>query len=128
MAILTLLVQIRPEWPIHAFTTELEAASIGADFLRVISWNFVATGLIFTCSGMFQALGNTIPSLVSSATRLVTFAAPLLWLSSRPGFQLGQVWTLSVATVTFQAALNVWMLRRQLQRRREPRPAPALAG
>lgn len=128
MAILTMLVQIRPEWPIHAFTTEVEAASIGADFLRAISWNFVATGLIFTCSGMFQALGNTIPSLISSATRLVTFAAPLLWLSSRPAFQLGHVWTLSVATVTFQAALNVWMLRGQLQRRREPRPVPARAG
>src|ERR671921_460900 len=96
MFALTLLCQWRPELFIHTFAADPAVVAIGADYLRIISWNFVASGLIFTCSGMFQALGNTVPSLISSATRLVTFALPALWLSTRPAFTLHQVWILSV--------------------------------
>ena len=128
LAILTLACQVRPEWPIGIFTKEAPVVVVGADFLRTISWNFVATGVIFTCSGMFQALGNTIPSLISSASRLVTFALPALWMSTRPGFSLRELWILSVVTVTAQAGLTTWFLLRELQRRREPRLEPAVAG
>ena len=127
MAILTLLCQIRPEWPVGLFTNEAAVIAVGADFLRVISWNFVATGLIFTCSGMFQALGNTIPALISSATRLLTFALPALWMSTRVGFTLRQVWLLSVLTVSAQAVLSVWMLLRELQKRRQSPGVPVAA-
>jgi len=128
LAILTLACQVSPEWPIGIFTKEAPVVVVGADFLRTISWNFVATGVIFTCSGMFQALGNTIPSLISSATRLVTFALPALWMSTRPGFTLRELWLLSVVTVTVQAGLTTWFLLRELERRREPRLEPAVAG
>ncbi|MEO7521833.1 MAG: MATE family efflux transporter, partial [Gemmatimonas sp.] len=116
MLIPTLICQWRPEYLIRGFSTEAEVVAVGADYLRVISWNFVVSGVIFTCSGMFQALGNTVPSLISSATRLVTFALPALWLSTRPGFSLHQVWLLSVVTTAAQAVLSVLLLRRQLHR------------
>jgi putative MATE family efflux protein len=119
---LTLICQLRPEWFVDGFTKEPEVLAVSADFLRTISWNFVASGLLFTCSGMFQALGNTVPSLISSATRLATFALPALWLAQRPAFQLRSVWMLSVVTVTLQAAFTVWLLRRELNRR-APLPA-----
>ncbi|MCC6246067.1 MAG: MATE family efflux transporter, partial [Gemmatimonadaceae bacterium] len=77
MALITVLAQIQPALAIGVFTNEAAVVSVGADFLRLISFNFVATGLIFTCSGMFQALGNTMPSLISSATRLITYAGPV---------------------------------------------------
>ena len=128
LGVLTLLCQVSPEWPIGIFTKEAPVVVVGADFLRTISWNFVATGVIFTCSGMFQALGNTIPSLISSASRLVTFALPAVWLSTRPSFELRELWILSVVTVTVQAALSAWFLIRELQRRREPRLESAVAG
>ena len=127
MAVLTLLCQIKPELPVGVFTKEAAVIAVGADFLRVISWNFVATGLIFTCSGMFQALGNTIPALISSATRLLTFALPALWMSTRTGFGLRQVWVLSVVTVGAQAVLSVSMLLRELHKRRAPRAVPVAA-
>ncbi|MGH8173907.1 MAG: MATE family efflux transporter, partial [Rhodanobacteraceae bacterium] len=76
-----------------------------------------ASGIIFTCSGMFQALGNTVPALLSSATRLVTFAIPAIWLSTRPGFELRQLWFLSVATVALQAIASVWLLLREFRRK-----------
>ena len=122
MLIPTLMCQWKPEWLIRVFVTDSDVVAVGAEFLRMISWNFVASGIIFTCSGMFQALGNTVPSLISSGTRLLTFAIPAVWLSHRPGFALHQLWMLSVATVTAQAVLSVWMLRAQLDRRLGPAP------
>ncbi|MGH8305060.1 MAG: MATE family efflux transporter, partial [Steroidobacteraceae bacterium] len=70
MFALTLVCQWRPEFFIEIFSRQADVVSVGAAYLRIISWNFVCTGLVFTCSGMFQALGNTWPSLASSASRL----------------------------------------------------------
>ena len=38
----------------------------GALFLKMVSLNLVAQGLIFACSSAFQGLGNTKPQLISS--------------------------------------------------------------
>jgi putative MATE family efflux protein len=126
MLLLTLLCQWRPEWFIQRFTGEAEVIAVGGDFLRIISWNFVPAGLIFTCSGMFQALGNTLPSLISGISRLVTFVIPAVWLSTRPGFALRQVWIVSMITVTLQALTSLWLLRRE-HRRRSQSPIPAVS-
>lgn len=117
MLTLTLLCQVRPDLLIRVFTADPEVLAIGAQFLRIISWNFVASGVIFTCSGMFQALGNTLPALWSSASRLLTFVVPAVWLSTRPDFALRHLWLLSVATVGLQAAISLWLLRGQWRRR-----------
>ncbi|MEO7433588.1 MAG: MATE family efflux transporter [Dokdonella sp.] len=117
MFVLTLFCQWRPEWLIHGFTSDPAVIATGGEFLRIISWNFVASGLIFTCSGMFQAVGNTLPALLSSASRLLTFVGPAIWLSHRPGFELRQLWFLSVATVALQALLSLWMLRGEFRKR-----------
>jgi len=117
MLAITLLCQWRAEWFIECFTRQADAVAVGATYLRVISWNFVATGLIFTCSGLFQALGNTWPSLLSSGSRLLTFVLPAVWLSRLPHFTLMQVWYLSVATVTLQALTSLALLRREFRRR-----------
>jgi putative MATE family efflux protein len=123
MLTLTLICQWHPEWFIGFFTSDPAVVAVGAQFLQIISWNFVASGIIFTCSGIFQALGNTVPSLLSSASRLITFVLTGLWLSSRPGFELRQLWFLSVATVTLQALTSLWLLRGQFQRRLVAAPA-----
>ena len=117
MFLVTLICQWRPEVFIEAFTRQPDVVAVGAPYLRIISWNFVFTGLIFTCSGMFQALGNTWPSLASSASRLLTFVVPAVWLSTRPGFTLTQVWYLSVATVTLQGLTSFVLLQREFRRR-----------
>ena len=123
MIVLTLVCQWRSEWFIQIFTHQPDAVAVGAGYLRVISWNFVATGLIFTCSGMFQALGNTWPSLLSSASRLVTFVLPAVYLSTLPHFTLNQVWYLSVTTVTLQALTSFVLLQRELRRKLTASPA-----
>ena len=117
MFITTLLCQWRADWLLKVFTSDAAVITVGAQFLHVISWNFVAQGLIFTCSGMFQALGNTVPSMISSATRVITFALPAIWLSHRAGFALKQMWLLSVITVTGQTVISLLLLRRELNRK-----------
>ncbi len=82
------------------------AIRVGSDYLRFVSWNCVASGFVFVCSGVLQGLGNTWPALWSSASRLVTFITPVWWLSTRPGFSITQIWMVSVASVTLQALLS----------------------
>jgi len=123
MIAITMLCQWRPELFIEGFTRQPDAVAVGSTYLRVISWNFLATGLIFTCSGLFQALGNTWPSLLSSGARLLTFVLPAVWLSTLPHFSLMQVWYLSVASVTMQALTSLALLQRELRRRLAAPPA-----
>jgi len=125
---LTLFCQWRPELFIQFFSRQPEVVTVGATYLRVISLNFVATGLIFTCSGVFQSLGNTWPSLASSGSRLITFVLPAVWLSTQPGFSLNQVWYLSVTTVTLQALTSFALLRWELRRKLGVPSASSVAG
>jgi putative MATE family efflux protein len=117
MLTLTLICQVQSEWLIRPFSTEANVIAVGAQFLTIISCNFVASGIIFTCSSTFQGLGNTWPSLASSASRLVTFVGPAIWLSRQPWFEIRHLWFLSVATVTVQALTSLFLVRRELQRR-----------
>ena len=77
----------------------------------MISWNFLAVGVGFACSGMFQALGDTLPGFYSSASRLVTFAMPCVLLSYYPPAVLPDFWVASIISATVQAGLSLWFLR-----------------
>jgi Na+-driven multidrug efflux pump len=128
MLALTLGCQWRPEWFVRGFTSDPKVIAVGAQYLHIISWNFVASGLIFTCSGMFQALGNTVPAVISTATRLVTFVIPAIWLSRQPHFRIEHVWYLSVATMTVQAMTSLWLVRMQFRKRLQFGTAGAAAA
>lgn len=56
------------------------------------------------------------------------FAIPAFLLSLRPGFQIREVWLLSVVTVTLQAALSYYLVRREFARRLEFGDAAAAAA
>ncbi|WFU18257.1 MATE family efflux transporter [Bradyrhizobium sp. CB3481] len=121
-------------WPgvlLAGFSKDRDAMAVAMQFLQFVSLNLVAQGLIFTCHSMFQGLGNTRPVLLSSGTRLLTYAVPVIWLSSRPGFAIEQVWYLSIATTTLQACLALFLLRRELRKRlatQEREVAPPRVG
>ncbi|HYB65976.1 MAG TPA: hypothetical protein VEC59_12035, partial [Steroidobacteraceae bacterium] len=87
------------------------------EFLRIISWNFIGSGVIFTCSGMFQAMGNTWPALLSGASRLIVFGIPAVWLSRQPGFTLRTVWLASVATIILQAVFSYCLVQMEMRRK-----------
>jgi putative MATE family efflux protein len=114
---LTLFCQWCGAWAVHAFTAQPAAVTVGTQFLQVISWNFAASGVVFTCSAVFQGLANTVPAVLSSASRIVSFVVPALWLASQPQFQLIQLWYVSVASVTLQACISLWLVRAEFRAR-----------
>jgi putative MATE family efflux protein len=123
MLILTVLCKINPHWLASPFSDDPAVLAYSSEFLTIISWNFVASGLLFACSGMFQALGNTWPGLLCSALRLTIFMLPVSWLARQSGFHTTQVWYLSVATMLVQAAcalgLVFWQMRLRLPHARK---------
>ena len=120
--------QIWPGVPIGWFTQDARTAAIGTEFLRTISWNFFAVGIVFGCSGIFQALGNTWPAMASSAARLAMFVLPAVALSRHAGFELATIWHLSVTTTVAQAVVSVALVRWQMNKRLGPLAAPPVAA
>ena len=117
MLALAAAAQIAPVAMLRAFSSDPDVLQIGTDYLRIISWSFVGSGIAFVSSSMFQAIGNTVPPLVSSFTRIVLVAIPLIFLARLPGFSLRWIWYLSVATVGIQMTMNLLLLRREFRRR-----------
>ncbi|MEO8359700.1 MAG: MATE family efflux transporter [Vicinamibacteria bacterium] len=117
MIILTVLCHIAPDALIRIFTSDAEVVRYGAEYLQIISWNFLFSGLVFVSSSVFQGIGNTLPSLISSLLRLIIFAVPSYMLSHRPGFELKHVWFIGVIAVALQFILNMTLLNRELNLR-----------
>ena len=117
MAVLTGLVQWKAEAMARIFTAEPAVIAVAGEFLRYISWNFVAVGLVFTCSSLYQALGNTWPALGSTAIRLAAFAVPTIWIAHRPGFELRFVFILSVISMLIQAVISYFWLQFEFRRK-----------
>jgi len=95
------------------FSSDPAVIAVGREYLRIASWSYVASGVSFVASSMFQAMGNTVPSLFTSSARIVIFAIPAFLLSRAPGFQLRWIWYLSVGAVLVQLALTMLLLRRE---------------
>jgi putative MATE family efflux protein len=125
MAALTVLCLWSAPSLVRSFTSDPAVVAIGATYLQIVSWNFVAAGLAFTASSMFQAIGNSWPSLISSGTRLVTYVAPAIWLGTHGNFQLTLLWWMSVGGVTLQAIVALFLLAQQFRQRLVPRPQVA---
>jgi putative MATE family efflux protein len=117
MVLLTVLSQFGASIFIRGFSSDPSVIAFGSEYLQIISLNFIAMGIVFTSSSVFQGIGNTWPPLVSSATRLLFFAIPAVILSTRPDFHIKQAWYLSVVSILIQAAANLVLLRREFQKR-----------
>jgi Na+-driven multidrug efflux pump len=117
MVLLTILAQFGADFFIRGFSKDPSVIAFGSEYLHIISFNFVAMGIVFTSSSVFQGIGNTWPPLIASATRLLLFALPALVLSRLPDFHIKQVWYLSVVSILFQAGVNLLLLRREFRRK-----------
>ena len=102
---------------IRIFSNDAQVIAFGRDYLTIVAFNFVAAGIVFTVSSVFQGLGNTVPPLISSAMRMLVFALPAFLWSQRPGFDIKIVWYLSVSSQVLQACINLLLLRRELHKK-----------
>lgn len=117
MIVLALITWAAPGAMIRAFSKDPNVIAFGRDYLNIVAFNFVAAGIVFTSSSIFQGLGNTVPPLLSSASRLILFALPAIVISHRGGFDIKVIWYLSVASQLIQACFNLWLLRRELHKK-----------
>jgi putative MATE family efflux protein len=117
MAGLSVLAHVSPATLVRPFATDPQVAAVAATYLQYVSWNFAAAGLVFVCSSLFQALGDTRPALYSSASRLLTFAVPVVWLTLTGRPELETLWTLSVASTFAQALISFLLLRREFRKK-----------
>jgi len=117
MAIFALLCHIAPAALIGIFSKDPAAIAVGDVYLRIISWNYIATGILFVNSSMFQALGNTIPSVIASLIRIVLIGVPAVILSRMPGFQLTWLWYLGVGAVLVQLIVSLGLLQQEFRKR-----------
>ena len=112
------LVQWNPGIFARPFTSEPEVIAVCGEFLSYISWNFVAVGIVFTCSALFQALGNTWPSLCSQCVRLATLRrSPRSGWRTGPGFELRFMFLVSVASMLVQALVSYFWLKSEMDKR-----------
>jgi len=128
MMLFAVLSHIAPAALVGIFTRDPAVIAVGVEYLRIVSWNYVASGLIFVASSMFQAMGNTMPSLIASAVRILLITIPVVVLSRLPGFQLSTIWYLSVAAVIVQLALAMYLLSREFRGRLSFAVQPARAA
>ncbi len=131
MLILTFISWLAAPLLIRIFSNDPNVIAFGSEYLRIVALNFVAAGVVFSSSSVFQGIGNTIPPLLSSASRLFLFALPAAFIAHSASFQIRQVWYLSVASQVIQACLNLLLLKREMGRKLvfpEVQPLGAIPG
>ena len=97
------------------FTIDPEVIAVGVEYLRIVAITIVASGVTFVSSSMFQAMGNTMPSLATSALRLLVSIVPAILLSRVAGFHLAWIWYISAGAVFLQLAVNLILLQREFK-------------
>lgn len=122
MLLLTVLCQFKSAAIVSPFSKQGDVVAVAAEYLRVISSTFLASGLIFASASVFQGLGNTRPPFLSSTIRLFVFAVPVLLLLPRPGLTLHHVWLISAGSIWIQAFTNLWFLRGEFQAKLDSSP------
>lgn len=115
MVLLFILSQLMAHSLIALFSDDPRVLAEGELFMRIISLNCLSAVLVFSCSGLFQGLGNTWPSLASSCLRVFIFILPVFWLSGRSDFSPAMVWYCSAASVFLQGLCSCYLVRWQLR-------------
>ncbi|CAH9052323.1 Multidrug export protein MepA [Pseudoalteromonas sp. CIP111854] len=100
-----------------AFSDDPQVIRAATTFLSFIGFNFVPAGIVFSASAMFQAFGNTWPSLLGTSIRIGSFCCLLFFYLSQQALTISTMWTISVVTVCIQAILVFIMLQVTLKRR-----------
>lgn len=106
------------------FSSDPEVIRVGVDYLHIVALNFVPSGITFVSASMFQAMGNTLPSLATSFIRIAVGVVPAVILSSHPDFALTWIWWLTALSTVLQMALNLALLQREFRLKLVHAPEP----
>lgn len=91
MAVGTAVVQLIPDKLLLLFDASEQMLGIGVPALRTISLCFTFAGFTIVCSSVFQALGNSIFSMLMSVTRQLAVLLPAAYILAHT-LGLNAVW------------------------------------
>ncbi|MDQ3068284.1 MAG: MATE family efflux transporter [Acidobacteriota bacterium] len=117
MAVFGVICFTVPHQMVGFFSSDPAVIAVGEEYLRIIAWSFVGSGVTFVSSSMFQSVGNSVPPLITSFARIVLIAVPSFILAGMAGFELRWIWYLSAAAILLQTGCNLLLLRREFARK-----------
>ena len=106
----TVIVQLIPGQLLLMFDASEQMLRIGIPALRTISLCFVLAGFGIVCSSVFQALGNSIFSMIMSITRQLAVLLPVAYILAHT-VGLDAVWYAFPIAEVFCLILSIFMLR-----------------
>ena len=93
------------------FSDDPEVLNIGITYLRIIILAYPAVGLSVICSRICQALGEGMPLLVTTITRVLIITAPLSYYFYITGKAIEWVWYAQVFAILIAATISFGFLR-----------------
>lgn len=92
------------------FSSNLMVIDIGVTYLKVIILAYPAVGISVICSRVCQALGQGVPLLITTTTRVLILTAPLSYYFYYIGKPLEWVWYSQVFAILIAAIISyAWM-------------------
>jgi Na+-driven multidrug efflux pump len=117
MSIVSLVTFFGAALLMRPFSSDPAVIAVGEEYLRIFAVPMTFGGIVFVSSSMFQALGNSLPPLLTSFARTMAVIVPMLLLSGVPGFTLRWVWYLAAGSSVLHLTMNLLLLRREFARR-----------
>lgn len=108
--------QIFPEQLLYLFDASEHMMGIGVPALRIISLSFLFAGYCIVIDSVFQALGNGVYSLITSAARQLVCILPAAWLFASV-FGLHAVWYAFPLAEIISVVLTTLLFRRIYQKK-----------
>lgn len=108
--------QIFPEQLLYLFDASEHMMGIGVPALRIISLSFLFAGYCIVIGSVFQALGNGVYSLITSAARQLVCILPAAWLFASV-FGLHAVWYAFPLAEIISVVFTTLLFRRIYQKK-----------
>jgi putative MATE family efflux protein len=92
----------------------------GVRFLRIASFSFIPSSVVFAAFAVLAGLGNTKASLVTSTTHVVLVLLPAYFLVQQKDFSPDWLWELMVAATVVEMLMALFFVRREFRKRLGP--------
>lgn len=111
MLVGVLIFQFLPTQLMGMFKASDTMMELAVPALRIISLHFIIAGYCIVVSSVFQALGDGIPSLITSVTRQLVVLLPVAWLLSLTGSIVNVWWAFPIAELASAALCTIFFIR-----------------
>ena len=111
MAVGTLLFECVPGLLLGMYNAGENMLALGIPALRIIGVHFIVAGFCIVTGSMFQALGNGVPSLITSLMRQLVVLLPAAWLLAQTGDVNNVWWAFPIAEVMSAAMTTLFFVR-----------------